>query len=67
MARLVKHDAQDPVEVKVGNESKWICQCGLSHNKPYCDGTHKITRDEEEGKIYVYDEKGNRVELVKEY
>jgi CDGSH-type Zn-finger protein len=33
----------------------------LSKNKPYCDGTHKITRDEEAGKIYAYDEQRNRI------
>jgi len=33
----------------------------LSKNKPFCDGTHKITRDEEAGKLYTYDEQRNRI------
>ncbi|MBI2581483.1 CDGSH iron-sulfur domain-containing protein [Candidatus Woesearchaeota archaeon] len=63
MARLVEHDAQGPVEVKAGSESRWICMCGLSKNKPYCDGSHKKTVDEEKGKVYVYDKEGRRTEV----
>ena len=42
MARLVKHDETGPYEIPEGTElPAWICGCGLSKNKPYCDGTHK--------------------------
>jgi len=44
-----------------------ICACGLSQNKPYCDGHHRLTRDEEPGKIYVYRPDGTRVELINYY
>jgi len=62
MTRLVKHEEKMPMEVKVGNESKWICMCGLSKNKPFCDGAHKQTEGEEEGKLYKYTN-GERVEV----
>lgn len=62
MARLIKHEEKMPQEVKVGDESKWICMCGLSKNKPFCDGMHKQIEGEEEGKLYKY-ENGERVEI----
>jgi CDGSH iron-sulfur domain-containing protein 3 len=52
MARLVRKEDRGPMEVKVGDASKWICMCGLSNNQPFCDSSHKKTADEEAGKIY---------------
>lgn len=63
MARLVKKESTEPMEVKVGTESKWICMCGLSKNQPFCDGSHKKTNGEEPGKLYSYDKNGNRTEV----
>lgn len=54
MARLVKKEDRGPMEVKVGNESKWICMYGLSGNQPFCDGSHKKTADDQQGKLYRY-------------
>ena len=48
MARIVKKEDQEPMEVKVGGESKWICMCGLSKNQPFCDGSHKKVSFESE-------------------
>lgn len=64
MARLVKRTRGQPYPVTVGGETKYICGCGLSKNQPYCDGTHKITRNEGEGKLYWYDADGNSHETA---
>jgi len=67
MARLVKHDKNAPYEVPEGTELPlYICGCGLSKNKPFCDGSHKKTRDEAAGDLYLYDDKG-RVKIATEY
>ena len=26
---------------EVSSEEIWLCRCGKSDNKPYCDGSHK--------------------------
>jgi len=67
MARLVLYNSQQPKEIKIGNESKWICMCGLSKNKPFCDGSHKKTADEKPNTTYVYDKDGKRVEVQSQY
>ena len=63
MARFVRKEDRGPMEVRVGNESKWICMCGLSNNQPFCDGSHKKTADEEAGKDYRYNADGTRIEI----
>ena len=62
MSRLISTDATGPVEVKVGGESKWICACGLSMNKPFCDGAHRACAGEVAGKVYRY-ENGKRIDV----
>ncbi|MCL4437983.1 MAG: CDGSH iron-sulfur domain-containing protein [Thermoplasmataceae archaeon] len=62
MSRLVLHERNRPYAVKVGDQEVHICGCGLSANKPFCDGTHKKTLDEKD-KLFFYDKSGNRVEM----
>jgi CDGSH-type Zn-finger protein len=31
-------------EIEVGRETIALCRCGKSRIRPFCDGTHKLTR-----------------------
>ena len=54
MARIIRVTATGPVKVEPQERAVWICQCGLTQNKPYCDGSHTQVRNEAEGKLCVY-------------
>ena len=66
MARLIRHEATGPQEVKPGDKSAWICMCGLSQNYPFCDGCHKAARQEAVGKLYVYDKDRKQIVETRE-
>lgn len=40
---------------------------GKEHNQPFCDGSHKLTRGEERGKLYWYDKTGKRHDVAGEF
>ena len=64
MARLVKLEASGPVKVEPSDKPVFVCACGLSRKFPFCDGSHKPTRDEEPGCVYRYS--GESREVVRE-
>ena len=63
MARLAKRTPQEPTKYVMEGKEVWLCKCALSKNQPYCDGSHKLTRGEEAGKLYWYDDAGKRHEV----
>ena len=64
MSRIVKRTHSEPYRLEIGGEEKYLCRCGLSKNQPFCDGSHKLTKTEDAGKLYWYDDAGRRHEVA---
>jgi CDGSH-type Zn-finger protein len=61
MARDVTHHADGPqyltredIDPEKGDIA--VCQCGLSGERPFCDGSHRAIEDEEPGVVYRYED-----------
>lgn len=59
MGRLVEHEATGPrkldesdIDTEKGDIA--VCQCGLSEEFPFCDGSHRRTSTEESDVCYRY-------------
>ncbi|MGM0605452.1 MAG: CDGSH iron-sulfur domain-containing protein [Halobacteriota archaeon] len=60
MSRDVRHTATEPIrldETDIDPEygDIAICQCGLTDDRPFCDGSHRLTETEAEGVVYRYE------------
>lgn len=60
MPREIRHDATGPRKLDADDidEEKGdiaVCCCGLSADRPFCDGSHRATADEDGETVYKYE------------
>jgi len=60
MARKITHNEEGPYvinEDELEGQRKTVadCQCGLSTNKPHCDGSHQAAVNEKDDVVYQYE------------
>ncbi len=62
MPRILMFKHKKPLEIELADGSRLVvCGCGLSETFPFCSGKHILIQDEDDDKVYVYDERAERI------